>query len=108
MPLRPQPRRRRLDSRSGTFRFTGGKAFTPGHPPGLKGARENWFRPVGTRSVVPLLPGTHVPGYHLPPLRGWDRRGRTRFESLLPWFMLKGCSTLAARPCQFQDSAPKG
>ena len=29
--------------------------------------------PCGTRSVPPLAPGTPVPGFHIPPLRGWNR-----------------------------------
>jgi hypothetical protein len=39
-------------------------------PQGLKCVRENWYRPFGTRSAFPLLPGTHVPGYHIPPPSG--------------------------------------
>jgi hypothetical protein len=33
--------------------------------------RENGCLPYGTRVRVPILPGTSVPGYHMPPLRGW-------------------------------------
>jgi len=32
---------------------------------------ENLCRPYGTRVPYPLLPGTSVPGFHMPPLRGW-------------------------------------
>jgi len=31
-----------------------------------------WCRPCGTRELFPTLPGTDVPGYHIPPLRGWS------------------------------------
>jgi hypothetical protein len=33
--------------------------------------RQNGYRLFGTRSAFPLLPGTAVPGFHMPPLRGW-------------------------------------
>ena len=33
--------------------------------------RENQCRPCGTRLLFQLLPGTSVPGFHMPPLRGW-------------------------------------
>jgi len=42
------------------------------YPLGLKSVRENWCRPYGTRSLFPLAPGTSVPGFHMPPLRGWN------------------------------------
>jgi hypothetical protein len=41
-------------------------------PQGLKSVRENSCRPYGTGSALPLLPGTAVPGFHMPPLRGWN------------------------------------
>jgi hypothetical protein len=40
-------------------------------PQGLNGVREYWCRPCGTRVSLPTFPGTYVPGYHIPPLRGW-------------------------------------
>jgi DNA methylase len=43
-----------------------------GHAGG-KGMREKSCRPYGTCSIVPLLPGTSVPGFPIPPLRGWER-----------------------------------
>ena len=39
---------------------------------GPKCVRENLCRPSRTRSIFPLTPGTYVPGYPMPPLRGWN------------------------------------
>jgi len=39
---------------------------------GLKSMRENVCRPYGTRVHSPDSPGTSVPGFHMPPLRGWS------------------------------------
>src|ERR1700747_1305599 len=41
-------------------------------PQGLENARENSCRPYWTCSFIPFLPGTTEPGFHMPPLRGWD------------------------------------
>jgi hypothetical protein len=38
-------------------------------------------RPYGTRVFPSRLPGTHVPGYLIPPLRGWIRVARGCFAS---------------------------
>jgi hypothetical protein len=37
--------------------------------------RGNGCWPCGTRAVFLLSPGTAVPGYHVPPLRGWSPTG---------------------------------
>jgi predicted amidohydrolase YtcJ len=39
---------------------------------GLKSMRENVCRPCGTRLHFPDSPGTSVPGFPMPPLRGWS------------------------------------
>src|SRR5439155_25286828 len=31
----------------------------------------NWCRPYGTRFYFAFVPGTAVPGFPIPPLRGW-------------------------------------
>jgi hypothetical protein len=41
----------------------------------LKIVREHWCRPCGTPALFPTFPGTYVPGYHIPPLRGWPLDG---------------------------------
>ena len=49
---------------------------------GYPSVRENWCRPYGTRTFVPLSPGTSVPGFHMPPLRGWSFGGACSTASL--------------------------
>ena len=39
----------------------------------VKSVGENPHRPSGTRATFPLGPGTSVPGFHMPPLRGLSR-----------------------------------
>ena len=39
-------------------------------------------RPYGTRSILPLLPGTPVPGFHMPPLRRWNTSGPMNLSRL--------------------------
>jgi hypothetical protein len=39
----------------------------------LGGVSQLRRRPSGTRLCGPLIPGTHVPGFPLPPLRGWSK-----------------------------------
>jgi hypothetical protein len=37
---------------------------------GLQSVHENVCRPSGDSGVFPISPGTSVPGFHIPPLRG--------------------------------------
>jgi hypothetical protein len=61
-------------------------------PEGLRG---NSCRPSGTRYCFPFLPGTSVPGFHMPPLSGLGCGDsvpplRSRFSSYA--FVLRGDS----------------
>jgi hypothetical protein len=38
-------------------------------------------RPSGTQLCLPTLPGTSVPGFHIPPLRGWSCGGYSALRS---------------------------
>src|SRR3984893_550407 len=63
---------------------------------GLGSMRENVCRLFGTRLHSPDSPGTSVPGFHMPPLRGWS------LCILLPLL------TLCSAPCLAQISSDNG
>src|SRR5215469_13178189 len=42
----------------------------------------NWYRPYGTWRFFLILPGTAVPGFRMPPLRGYGFRG-IKFTAIL-------------------------
>jgi hypothetical protein len=70
-----------------------GRRFSWGARLGARGSRGGhpesvWqllCRPSGTRLCATLLPSTHVPGFPLPPLRGWSDGGST----FLQWSKLR-------------------
>ena len=63
----------------------------------LEWAQEQGCRPYGTRSFRCTPPGTSVPGFHMPPLRGWSEtivemlRVQDRASRLISQAGRRGC-----------------